>query len=1594
MPQFLNTFKYLGVCVMTNKPAAQWAFSVVQWATARLALLSLLLALSGAGPASAADWAKSFSGISAANTYTMATTVDASGNVYIAGYLDDATLTLGSATLTRIGSQDAFVAKLDASGTVLWAKNYGGSGANARNSAIAVDADGNVLLAGYFQNASLTIPVLTKLGSQDTFALKLDTNGTTVWARNYGGSGADTTGSAIAVDAAGNVFLAGYFQNASLTTPALSTSGNQDAFALKLDAASGATSWAQKFGGDAITQANAIAVDSVGNVLLGGNFGYGNLTTPALNVIGTYDAFAFKLDAGTGAVTWAKNFGGSGAVAITYAIAGDSSGNVLLGGYFQNASLTTPALSRIGGGDAFAFKLDASGTPVWTKNFGGSGAYAQASGIAVDSAGNVLLGGVFSNGNLTTPAFSRIGNHDAFAFKLDATNGTTTWAKNYGGSYASTNINAIAVDGSGNVYLGGAFDKTLTTPTLSPIGSNDAFAFKLDANGATTWSKHYGGGYPGGTVQVQASAVDAAGNTYIAGNFQAASAQLGSVTLTQIGNQDAFAAKFDTSGTVLWAKNFGGSGGANVQASGIAVDGSGNVYLGGYFEGSMTTPALPQIGDSDAFAIKLNASGTTTWAKNFGGSGANVSGSTIAVDGSGNVYLGGSFQNANLTTPALTPIGNNDAFAFKLNASGTTMWAKNFGGNGAYAYGKSIAVDGSGNVVLAGYFSDANLTTPLLTQIGSFDGFAVKLNASGATTWAKSYGGNGAQVQIYATAMDGSGNIYLGGNFYSTLTTPPLTPIGGQDAFAFKLDTSGTTTWAKNFGGSNAAAYVTAIAVDSSGNVFLGGSFDSSSLTTPALTKAGAQDAFVFRLDTSGTITWNSSYGGSGANAGVQGIAVDSSGNVLLGGYFSSANLTTPALTKVGDTDALLIRVSTASVADAPTSIIATPSNASVSLAFTAPANNGGAAIDTYTATATPDGQTGTCNGPAACTITVSGLSNGTAYTFTVTAHNSIGNSSASTASTSVTPSAPVPSPEPDPAPTTITLPSGDSSSSPNAGQSVVVNDNSSNGTTINLPVLSNNNSVNITLPGTGTVNVGSTSNGTQLGVQQVIRPGTTTAVSTVTVNSGVASFTANQVGQAMAGLKNGIVVVSGSNNSKLTVDASGSAANLGVNGSDTIIVPTNSPTVAGTTVSLPAPAASSNPVTVQVGSQSLSVQASSNNSSLTIKVLDVDGTPTPVLAVTGSAQVSSQGGNQPLLSLGGRVLRSGSSKVCNTTVQATSSSSDDVVHVLTCNIVLPTGALSTKNGFTALTDGIIWAGETADFDKDGKLTAAYLGSHAGNTTALGDNSGNGNSTANGSPLTVNAFIPRLAGTALRLNGARVDDSIFAVLLKDFAGSVATPAQNSAGVYVFRLPDATSGSLVTVATQPIKRVKVDTSRPDGVTVGEEGIIEVSSGGYVIGFIPSLSDPEQFAKQMALAAPGASSELRGNGSWQITAADGKVYIARPVWLQTASNNASDGFSSNATGSISFNYQGMAQTLVADFADYASLQTTFQSALNDPGLTVRPLFDGSAAVVVKGQSLKIYPQWNLIPAANQPAWWSSNGEVFIKYSNGSAQGFTVK
>jgi Domain of unknown function (DUF4347)/Bacterial Ig-like domain/Beta-propeller repeat len=431
-------------------------------------------------------------------------------------------------------------------------------------------------------------------------------------------------------------------------------------------------------------------------------------------------------------------------------------------------------------------------------------------------------------------------------------NGDVIWAKNFGGNVDGFETgNSIATDSSGNVYTTGFFQDSATfgSTTLTSNGSSDIFVTKLNSDGSVAWAKSFGGSdFDGGS----SIATDSSGNAYTTGRFYG-SATFGSTTLTSNGSSDIFVTKFNSDGSVAWAQNFGGID--FDTGNSIATDSSGNVYTTGSFNGSVTfgSTTLTSNGSSDIFVTKFNSDGSVAWAKSFGGSNYDYD-NGIATDSSGNVYTTGLFSfSATFGSTTLTSNGNEDIFVTKLNSDGSVAWAQNFGGSN-YDIGYSIATDSSGNVYTTGSFNGSvtfGSTTLTSTNDESYDIFVTKFNSDGNVAWAKDFGGSSYSYGT-SIATDSSGNVYTTGFFDSSATfgSTTLTSNGNEDIFVTKLNSDGSVAWAKNFGGSNYDDGYS-IATDSSGNVYTTGFFqDSVTFGSTTLTSNDSTDIFVAKLGT------------------------------------------------------------------------------------------------------------------------------------------------------------------------------------------------------------------------------------------------------------------------------------------------------------------------------------------------------------------------------------------------------------------------------------------------------------------------------------------------------------------------------------------------------------------------------------------------------------------------------------------------------------------------------------------------------------------------------------------------------------------------
>ncbi|MCY2991620.1 MAG: FG-GAP-like repeat-containing protein [Planctomycetota bacterium] len=349
------------------------------------------------------------------------------------------------------GGGDAFVAKLSPSGGHLWSTYLGGDW-NDDGYGIAVDSAGNVLVTGvtgstgWISGGFDTSYNGGTLHYADAFVAKLSPSGGHLWSTYLGGTDWDG-GRGIAVDSAGNVLVTGYTLSAGWTSGGFDTSFNgfQDAFVAKLSP-SGGHLWSTYLGGDLsyYGYGYGIAVDSAGSVLVGGSFNDGYV-----------DVCVVKLSS-SGSRLWSTNLSGTDWKEV-HGIAVDSAGTVLVTGYTLSAGWTSGGFdTSYNGGDwdAFVAKLSPSGGHLWSTYLGGT-SFDSGEGIAVDSAGNILVTGMTRSASWTSGGFdtSYNGVQDAFVAKLSPSGGHL-WSTYLGGTDGNAGC-GIAVDSAGNVLVTG-----------------------------------------------------------------------------------------------------------------------------------------------------------------------------------------------------------------------------------------------------------------------------------------------------------------------------------------------------------------------------------------------------------------------------------------------------------------------------------------------------------------------------------------------------------------------------------------------------------------------------------------------------------------------------------------------------------------------------------------------------------------------------------------------------------------------------------------------------------------------------------------------------------------------------------------------------------------------------------------------------------------------------------------------------------------------------------------------------------------------------------------------------------------------------------
>lgn len=386
---------------------------------------------------------------------------DKSGNLILVGSVSGS-INFGATTLTSAGSSDVFVAKFNPAGQLLWAKSFGDAEIQSASS-VGVDSSGNVYLTGSFRgNINFGGGSLSAAGSLfvDIYLAKLSSDGNHVWSKSFGDPNVQNARS-LAVDAAGNVILTGFFQNdVNFGGATLTSAGLYDIFLAKFNTA-GAHQWSRRFGDAGADQnARAVTLDSMGNVYLAGevggttDFGNGAMTTPA-----TKTAFVAKFDS-LGVATWVKlSTGMAMDRSSANAIAVGPNGEIAIGGNFRGAfDFGAGNITNLSGDDAFVTLFDNTGMHTFTRTFGDVDSQSVL-GIAIAANGDVIGTGNYSgmmDVGTGMPVMSA-GGFDGYLARWDA-KGCPVWLRTYPGNQAHL-AQGMALDNTtGGFAVTGSFN--------------------------------------------------------------------------------------------------------------------------------------------------------------------------------------------------------------------------------------------------------------------------------------------------------------------------------------------------------------------------------------------------------------------------------------------------------------------------------------------------------------------------------------------------------------------------------------------------------------------------------------------------------------------------------------------------------------------------------------------------------------------------------------------------------------------------------------------------------------------------------------------------------------------------------------------------------------------------------------------------------------------------------------------------------------------------------------------------------------------------------------------------------------------------------
>lgn len=402
------------------------------------------------------------------------------------------------------------------------------------------------------------------------------------------------------------------------------------------------------------------------------------------------------------------------------------------------------------------------------------------------------------------------------------------------------------------------------------------------------WAKRFGGL---GLDTGREVTTDNEGNVFLVGAFSGA-ANIGGSNYSGYGSQEAFVAKLNSNGDVLWVNIISGS--EEDLGRGAVTDSEGNVYVVGHFTDTVVfditatdTIGAGSKGGQDVFVVKYDSNGNYLWHLTAGGTGDDTATDIDWYPWSGKLYVCGGFQNRGaFGISAILSNGLTDAFLMKMDGDGNVHWVRNVGGSD-HDIAAAVAVDQTnGSIYLVGdFYEQAEFDGTVLQSVGSSDMFLARFDEDGNQIWAQSNGGTNVDVAT-DIGVDLNNKIYVTGYYQLTTNFQGLsaTALGYNDVFLTQFDADGNCNWLTS-AGSNALDNCLGMAVAWDGTTYITGMFDGEMFAGNVSFEGDGFDIFVLCHNSDGSIRYGRNAGAGSSDFGMS-VCLGPDQSLYISGYY------------------------------------------------------------------------------------------------------------------------------------------------------------------------------------------------------------------------------------------------------------------------------------------------------------------------------------------------------------------------------------------------------------------------------------------------------------------------------------------------------------------------------------------------------------------------------------------------------------------------------------------------------------------------------------------------------------------------------------